>query len=106
QHRGGGGRLVDHVDAPGEVPVVRARAAEWVAGRVDDRVVVDDVQPEGAVARARARGYGVGAATAADPGDDGARHTRGGEHEVGRIDAGDVLAEGDRPLDVRGTRGT
>src|SRR5262249_11210948 len=62
-HRGS--RLVDAVDlAGGEVTVAGAGAAELVAGGVGDAVVLGQVQPEGAVARAGVDRHRVTAARA------------------------------------------
>ena len=52
-----------------EVAVAEGGAAQQVAGEVDDRVVVDQVEADGAGARAGVHGHRVGRAGAGDAGD-------------------------------------
>ena len=94
--RNGRLRLVDRVDLAREVAVAGAGAAKRVAGDIDDRVVVDQVESDGPVTGRRC-GHGVDGRPAGD-GRDGGRDRAGvGEAEVGRVDAGDGHREGDRP---------
>ena len=84
-----GRRAIDGVDLTGEVAVAGARSAERIAGAVDDRVVVGEIESERAVAGAGAGGHGVAGAAAGDVRDCGAAEASGGEREVGAVHAGD-----------------
>ena len=98
---------LDRVNLSCETAVACAGAAKMVAGGVDDRIVVDQIQSEGTVARARVDGDGVGVAATFDRADDHAgERARSGERKVGRIDAGHVFAEADQEPDRGGLRGT
>ena len=70
------------------------RGRQGVAGEIADRVVVGEVDPDGAVADG-ADGDGVGRAGAGDLRDGADDRSRGRQLEVGCVDAGDRLAERD-----------
>src|SRR5439155_1452940 len=101
----GGGRLVDRVNlAGGEVAIAGAGAAEFVAGGGGGGIVVGQVEPERAVARAGVDGDGVAVARTRYACDRGTADTAGGQGEVRRVDTADRLGKGDSIVH-RGRRG-
>src|SRR5207244_3287501 len=92
----GGIRFLDRVRlARGEA------GRELVVGRVDDRAARDDVGANRAVAAAGVDGDDVRRAAAGDAGNARAGNAGRGQREVGCVDAGDALREGDGVVAAR-----
>ena len=98
-HRHG---LVDRVSLAGKVAVRGTRAADRIAGRVGDGVVVGEVEPERSVAGAGGRGDAVRCAAACEAGDARAGETALTDAEVALSDIQNRLGEGDVEDDAGG----
>ncbi len=101
--RGDGRRgSVDRIDLAAGVST-----AEWRAGRVPDRAVIDDVEPDRSVARPGRDRDGVGRPANADTRHSGDAGNAGRYHgKVGPVDAGDAGRERHGEVDAARVRGS
>ena len=98
------GGLVDGVNrSAGEVAIAHAGSAERIAGGIDDRIVIDQVQSQRAVAGAGIDGHDVHIVRAEDAANRAAGdRSRGYQEKVGLVHARDILTERDSELNAGG----